>query len=231
MEAKADWIALLDSDDEWFLDKIERQIAILENRSWNPYIVVHSDAVLYDTVNNVKRPFGIKKINGKDVFNDLLRYSGPMFQAMLTSKQALKTIDYLDEKVPSYQEWDTSIRLAKICEFIYLDDPTFIYYLHSGETISKNLMRDIEGYEFIIHKYENAIKNRCGKKIWHNHLKTQYEKCIKWGFREKAKYYLKKMPVFERFNLIIEDRRIFHHLRNIPGIHRIYKVFKSFFSE
>jgi glycosyltransferase involved in cell wall biosynthesis len=227
-EAKADWIAFLDSDDEWFTNKIERQVAVLEDRGWNPYVVLHSDAILYDVVNNLKKPFGRKKTTGKDVFNELLQYPGPMFQAMFTSKQALETIGYLDENVSSYQEWDTAIGLAKICEYIYLDEPTFIYYLHSGETISKNLMRDIEGYEYILNKYENDIKNRCGKKIWYEHLKTQYKKCIRWGFNDKAKYYFKKMSFFERFNLILEDKKLFYHLRNIPWLHRMYKVFKSF---
>jgi glycosyltransferase involved in cell wall biosynthesis len=217
-EATADWIAFLDSDDEWFLDKIERQVKVLKEHGWNPFIVVHSDAILYDSINKIKGNFGIKKINGKCVFEELLISPAPLFQAILTSKVALESIGLLDECVPSYQEWDTSIRLAEKCEFVYLDEPTFIYYLHQGETISKNLMRDIEGYEYIIGKFEEKIRLYCGNKVWFHHIEVQYYKCLRWGFYAKAEYFLEKLPYNERFKI-----RACAMLKKIPRIYFFYK--------
>lgn len=66
----------------------------------------------------------------------------------------------LDENVPSYQEWDTSIRLSKYCKFIHIQEPLFIYHQHAGETISKDLERDIKGVNYIRMKCrEDFIKN------------------------------------------------------------------------
>lgn len=193
--ATADWIALQDSDDEWLLDKLEKQVTILEKNNFNDYLVIHSDAILLDLINNERRLFNIPKVEGENVYPVLLSHSSPFFQAMLTSKKAFEEIDYLDENVPSYQEWDTSIRLAKICEFIQMDEPTFIYYLHEGETISKSLKRDIEGYEYIINKFKKEIIKYCGKKIWMQHLMIQYNKCINWNFLDDAQKYLNKIPI------------------------------------
>ena len=49
----------------------------------------------------------------------------------------------LDDSVPSYQEWDTSLILAKNgANFFHIKEPLFIYNLHSGTTISKDMLRD-----------------------------------------------------------------------------------------
>jgi glycosyltransferase involved in cell wall biosynthesis len=202
-EAKGDWITFLDSDDEWFPNKIEQQIKTLEQHDWNPFLVIHSDAILFDTNKKEKRIFGIKKIHGKNVYNNLLASPAPLFPAIFTSKKALETINYLDENVPSYQEWDTSIRLSKICEFVFLEEPTFIYYYHEGETVSKNLKRDIDGYEYILKKFEGEIKKHCGMAIWNKHLKIQCRKSLNWRLYDKARYYLQKMPVRERVKCIV----------------------------
>jgi glycosyltransferase involved in cell wall biosynthesis len=225
-EAKANWIAFLDSDDEWFLDKIERQINIIKQHNWDPFLVLHSDAIRYNTITNTKKEFGIKKINGKNVYKDLLIGPAPFFPTMLTSKRALESINYLDENVPSYQEWDTSIRLAEKCEFIFLKEPTFLYYFHSGETISKNLLKDIEGYEYIIKKFESKINKYCGKKVWFNHIKVQYNKCIDWGFSEKAKYYLNQSPFFERIRYNLSFFLLFIIAKKIKRFVKYFRQIK-----
>ncbi|MDR2408656.1 MAG: glycosyltransferase family 2 protein [Bacteroidales bacterium] len=228
-ESTADWITLLDSDDVWILDKIERQIKVLERHNWDKLIVIHSDAILVDTINNTKRNFNIRKINGENVFVELLKGPAPFFQAILTSKKAFELIGYLDENVPSYQEWDTSIKLAKICKFIYLDEPTFYYFSHEGDRISKDRRRDIDGYEYIINKYQNDIKNLCGNKVWYDHLMIQYRKCVKWAINDKKKYYAVRIPLFEKFNLFWENVKILQHLKKVPGLYYLYTVCKSLF--
>jgi glycosyltransferase involved in cell wall biosynthesis len=228
--ARSDWIALLDSDDAWVLDKIERQMRVLEQNGWDKLTVVHSDAILYNAIDGTKTRYNIRRIDGENVFAELLKGPAPFLQAILTSKKAFELIGYLDENVPAYQEWDTSIKLAKVCKFVYLDEPTFYYFLHEGDTISKDLRRDIEGYEYIIHKYEKDIKNQCGDRVWHDHLITQYKKCTKWAIKDKKKYYSKKIPFFERCFLFLEDADILRRLKNIPGLYYPYKKCKAVLS-
>lgn len=192
--AKGEWIALQDSDDEWFLDKLEKQVKILEKENFDPYLVIHSDAILKDVENNTTRLFKIPYTSGNDVYKQLLLKSGPFFQSMLTSKKAFEEIGYLDESVPSYQEWDTSIRLSKICRFLQMDEPSFIYYYHPGETISKDLKKDIDGRAFIVQKYKNEILKAGGAKMWKKHMVWLCNKCIEQKLYDKAEYFLSEMP-------------------------------------
>jgi glycosyltransferase involved in cell wall biosynthesis len=227
--ARSDWIALLDSDDAWILDKIERQMNVVEQNGWDKLIVVHSDAVLCNVIDKTKTRFNIKRIEGENVFAELLKGPAPMFQAILTSKMAFELTGYLDENVPSYQEWDTSLKLAKICKFIYLDEPTFYYFLHEGDTISKDHRRDVEGYGYVINKYEKNIKNLCGNRVWQGHLITQYQKCVKWEIKDKRQYYFQKISFLEKCHLFYAHLRIRQRLKSISGIYYLYKVYKMFF--
>lgn len=156
-EAKGDWIAFLDSDDKWEPNKLELQIAALALRNFDQQTVIHSNCWRYYSKENNKELWNLPIIEGDKPYSLLLRQSGPMFQGILTSKSALEQIGYLDEKVPSYQEWDTSIRLAQNCHFIHIQKPLFTYYLHEGETISKNFLQDIQGWLYILEKFRDKI--------------------------------------------------------------------------
>lgn len=206
--ASYDWIAFLDSDDEWLPDKLEKQVKILAENKFDPYLLIHSNAILVDKLNNEIKPYIVPHTSGTNVYRLLLQRPAPFFQAMLVSKKALTDINYLDENVPSYQEWDTSTRLAKYCRFIHIEEPTFKYYYHDGDTISKNLHRDIEGYNYYLKKFKSEILKYCGKKAWLNHLITQYNKAMAWGFYADAVLFATKMPLsYNKIKFYIKARK------------------------
>ena len=157
IEAKGEWIAFNDSDDLWEKDKLEIQTKELEKINFNKDTVIHSNCFCLDKNNSNFWEWKLPIIE-RDSYTSLLEKSSPMFQALLTSKKALLEIGLLDENVPSYQEWDTSIRLAKKCKFIHIEKPLFTYIFHDGETISKNHKRDIEGYLYIINKFKKELQ-------------------------------------------------------------------------
>ena len=176
--AKGDWIAFLDSDDSWYPQKLELQTAELIKRKWNKYLVIHSNCFKYEINTGKRELFEVPHTEGCEVYKALLTRPAPFFPAMLTSKKALIEIGGLDENVPAFQEWDTSIRLAKICEFVHMKIPLFDYYFHSGETISKSSTNHILGYQYILEKFKDEIINHCGVSIWKRHLQIQHRSFI-----------------------------------------------------
>lgn len=173
--ARGNWIAFQDSDDEWLPEKLAKQMEILRTIDYDPFTVIHTNAIFRETATGREIPADLA-VEGEDVYPVLLRRIGPMFQGMLVSREALRLIDYLDEKVPSYQEWDTAIRLSVYCRFIFIPEPLFIYHLHEGETISKNKRLDFEGYRYVIRKFEPEIKTHCGIEAWEEHLRLLNDK-------------------------------------------------------
>jgi hypothetical protein len=147
----------------------------------------------------------------------LLKRPSTLFPAILTSKKTLYEIGLLDIHVPSYQEWDTSIRLAKICEFIHIREPLFVYNIHSDETISKNKSKDIEGYWYIVKKFEYDMR-KYG--YYNKHLKTLIIRSLEFGLLEYAldfleryeRPYLIKKSIYKK---VIEDKLLNKKLKKI----------------
>jgi len=184
--ANGKWIAFLDSDDVWEPNKLELQYQILKSKNFDIYTVIHGDCYCFDERTNKKWIWHLPVTEGL-CYNTLLKRPSPMFQSILTSKDALLEIGMLDENVPSYQEWDTSIRLGKICKFVHSKEPLFTYIFHEGPTISKNPKIDIEGYWYIVQKFK---KEMLEYNVYNNHLKTLIFKSMEYQLYDKANSFL-----------------------------------------
>lgn len=164
--AKFDWIMFNDSDDYWASDKIEKEYLILKKYNFQKNIIIYSDCNTINVKTNEKKLWSLPHISEDDSYSNLLIQSGPMFQSLLCSKKQLEEINYLDESVPSYQEWDTSIRLAKNGKFIHIQEPLFDYTIGGNDAISKSLELDFIGRSNIYIKFKNEIIKYHGLKVF-----------------------------------------------------------------
>jgi glycosyltransferase involved in cell wall biosynthesis len=197
--ARGEWVGFLDSDDQWFPDSLDVRLRLARELGTK---VVHSDCHVLNPTSLKVQSFGVPSIQGQ-VYNKLLRRSGPMFQALLVSKGALARIGYLDESIVSWQEWDTAIRLAKYYEFSFVPNATFVYDCRHSDTISKSPLRTALGYEQVFTKHRWSILRYLGPKALASHYektaalyrkankKTQAFRCLLmailvWPFRPGA---------------------------------------------
>jgi glycosyltransferase involved in cell wall biosynthesis len=165
-EAKADWIAFHDSDDEWLPEKLAKQVSVLARADYNPWSVVYCNAYRFDKTRGARSIRLLPVVEGENQYSTLLRMRAMLFPTIVTSKKALEKIGYLDEQVPSFQEWDTSIRLARYCKIAHLREPLLVYHADSGNAISGSAIRHVEGLHYIISKYESDMKRLCGEDAW-----------------------------------------------------------------
>jgi len=214
--AKSEWIAFLDSDDEWLPNKIKKQVSALRKVKYDPLTVVHGNCFTSNIDSDEKQNWQLDNLNGKNVYKQLLSKSNTFFPSILTSKKALSKINFLDENAPSYHEWDTSIRLAKYCRFIHIQEPLFTYNIHQN-TISKNSDKSIQGYQYIINKFKDKIIELCGEDIFINHLFINSMMALNNGKNNLCRKILKQIPnnSFKRYFL-----QLFSYL----GIKLIYFI-------
>jgi len=183
-----EWIAFLDSDDEWLPNRLEAGLAIAHKTDFS---VIHSECFIKKGRNNNLKIFGIPHKSGY-LYKNLLKWPGPMFQGLLVKRKCLEDIGYLDENIISYQEWDTSIRLARYYNFGYVRKPLFIYHCHEGKTISKDKKRNIDGWAQIVEKHHKDIREIAGKKaLQHHYINLALNYSLIKEFEIASKYYYK----------------------------------------
>src|SRR5262249_49046054 len=115
--------------------------------------------------------YGLPPLSGY-IYEALLRSYGPMFQGMILAVDAFREMGELDEDVVAYQEWDTAIRLAKHHAFGFVPHPTFVYDCTGQDTISKNLIINAMGYEYIVRKHCFQILRHLGPRAVSRHYET-----------------------------------------------------------
>lgn len=197
LEAKAEWIAFLDSDDEWIDNSIEVRLREAEKQGVD---VVHSACYARYYPDTTLRPYHIPVLFD-NVYKDLLRRPGPLFQCLLVKKSALERIGYLDESIISFQEWDTSIMLARYYEFAFTPEPTFIYNHHDADAISKHTLRAAQGYEQVFNKHrEDMLRLLSRQEIAHHYrtLAKSYQEAKKYA---TANGYMKRTIMSYPFGL------------------------------
>jgi len=127
-EAKGDWVAFQDSDDEWLPQKLELQMARIAQMG--PSCVAAYCGMVVEGA--VERPEGARtyvryvppssaKVTEGDLKDVLLSTSIVSTQMLVAQRDVLLKIGCFDEKLHALEDWDLSIRLAEQGSFAFVD--------------------------------------------------------------------------------------------------------------
>lgn len=200
--ARGEFLAFLDSDDEWIDTKLEKCMNVFENDS--DISMIYSDMILY----NVKT--GKEKINISEEWKD--KYKGVLCKNIIGStslivirKNVFDKVKGFKEGLPSCQDWDFYINVAKDFKIMKVNEPLLKYYIHDN-SISGDLKRVIEGHKYILNKVSNLLIDEDSNyyKERNKIISEQYINIAmiyrKFGeFNLSRKYYLKAFNI-NRFN-------------------------------
>jgi glycosyltransferase involved in cell wall biosynthesis len=195
--SKGKFIAFQDSDDEWFPQKLEKQLALFhDDRTGDLGLVACAHTVI---TNRGERLYTRK---GKGLNYDLLLTHftgyGEATQRFLIKRDMVEDELYFDEKLTAWEEWDLLFRIARLCRIDYVNEPLVRYY-RQGEPHLDVPRNRILAREALLRKYAKELAvNPKGLSYGHWQIALDY---YKTGDMRQARYHLKKAVAASPRNL------------------------------
>jgi O-antigen biosynthesis protein len=124
-EARADLIAFLDSDDEWFEAKLERQIRTLS--AAGPEVGLVYCGV--ETISESGERWYFRPNHSGDVYRDMLS-ANPIHSGsgVLLRRNVIRVAGFFDERIPAIEDYDYWLRVARWYQFEFVPEPLLRYY-------------------------------------------------------------------------------------------------------
>ncbi|WP_051560560.1 glycosyltransferase family 2 protein [Clostridium beijerinckii] len=159
--SNGDIIAFLDSDDELAKDKIEKCIRIFNEKK--DVAMIYTDVYFINEIN--KKEYIKEREDWDNSYLKLLRNNiiGGTSSIVVT-KEAFSKINGFNESLPSCQDWDFYIRLARNYRPYRLAEPLTKYYIHP-ESISGNKNNAINGHLYIMEEVKSILSEDFNKKM------------------------------------------------------------------
>jgi glycosyltransferase involved in cell wall biosynthesis len=118
--ASGDWIALLDSDDEWQPRKLERQLQALQKQP--NYRICHSDEIWIRRGRRVN-PMKKHAKRGGWIFRYCLPRCVISPSSVIMCRELINRVGPFDESLPACEDYDLWLRVCSIYPALYLDEP------------------------------------------------------------------------------------------------------------
>jgi glycosyltransferase involved in cell wall biosynthesis len=160
-ESSGEFIAFLDDDDEWYPEKLARQMQIML-ASPAEVGAVHTGYFIVDRGNGQIRGQMVPTERG-DLYEKLL--AGNCIggtSSMLMRRSCFEKIGLFDERLPSFQDYDLWLRAARKYHFECIREPMLKYFVHADK-IWTNSHALIQGLELMLEKYGHApaFRRKC----------------------------------------------------------------------
>jgi glycosyltransferase involved in cell wall biosynthesis len=153
-----EWIAFHDSDDEWMPDKLEKQVAIInEIGETEPSPIIYTGFYRFNKYGKKEYiPSNEVVVREGKILNSLLHGNFVTTQTVLIKKSCLEKAGGFDEQLPRFQDWELWLRLAPENPFILIDEP-LVHVYFTEDSISADFSRIVEAYRLIYNKHQALL--------------------------------------------------------------------------
>ena len=159
--SNSDWVALLDSDDEWFPKKLEKQVMTLSQNLDVKFC--HTEEIW---IRNGVRVNQMKKHQkyGGHIFNKCLDMCRISPSSVLFHRSILDDVGYFDKDQKVCEDYDLWLRITAKYPVLYIDEPLLKKYGGHEDQLSK-VKDGIESHrikvleKLIMQKFTSVQKN------------------------------------------------------------------------
>ncbi|SDB58208.1 Glycosyltransferase involved in cell wall bisynthesis [Desulfonatronum thiosulfatophilum] len=127
-EARADLVAFLDDDDEWFPEKLALQVELMNRSPENVGLIYTGvESVFSDGSRSVQIPSARGDLYRELLVRNLLHGGGTN---IMMRRNVVTTIGFFDETFPAIEDYDYWLRVSRLYKVDYVDMPLVRYNDH-----------------------------------------------------------------------------------------------------
>ena len=132
--ARNEWIALLDSDDEWLPHKLQTQFELLDKNK--NFLVCHTDEMW---VRNGKRvnPMNKHKKQGGWIFSQCLPLCAISPSSVVIHRSIFEKVGYFDESLPACEDYDLWLRICNRFPVLFVEQACIKKYGGHEDQLSR----------------------------------------------------------------------------------------------
>lgn len=134
--AAGEWLAFLDSDDEWRPEKLERQVTVLAIHP--DELVCHTDEIWIRHHRRVNPKRKHAKFGGR-IFQYCLPLCAMSPSSILLHRSVLDDVGLFDEAMPACEDYDLWLRICSRYPVHYLDEPLVVKYGGHPDQLSRRV--------------------------------------------------------------------------------------------
>jgi glycosyltransferase involved in cell wall biosynthesis len=180
-KSQGEYIALLDSDNYWLRDKLEKQIEFLRNKE--DCDVLFSEVFLVNEHGNVLTKMYSQRFSGY-ILGRLLQANFVTNNTVLVKKRCFEEMGGFDEDLRYAEDYDLWLRFATRYRFVY-HPYEVTYYCCEGERLSFNEEKVLEANHRILTRFfqmfPQSVTTREKNHAWSRFYKWQIESKLNSG--------------------------------------------------
>lgn len=196
--AVGEYVAFLDHDDEWFPEKLEKQLRVFQNSKDENLGLVscYINLVEEKTKKNISKH---TKLFRGDVLPKIIKENFIVTtSSVMIKNEIIKKIGFFDSSFKTFDDWDMWIRIAEKGYYFDFVNSVLINYISHGENAYFNNSKRKDDQEFtLIYKKHNEIISKYSMKMMGHYYLYQKD------YKKARECFLKNI---QNKNIFLEEK-------------------------